>query len=262
MKKIQVLLIFTVICLTGKTQTILFEEDFTTGIPPTWTVVNNDGNVPNASVSEFTAAWIPFQNGSDTCAASTSFYEPVGQASDYLITPRLSIGNFSKIVWSARSFDASHPDGYVVLISNTDSLIDSFTDTLYATTAENGTWQRRSFDLDTKGYANEEVFIAFKNNTNNGYILLLDDIVLLGAEVAALNDTQNQNFKFGPNPANDFIRFDVSNLQLIEVYSLDGRKLIEATTKELAVKDLSQGHYIAVIHSSDRSTKTVRFTKE
>ena len=242
-------------------QDTLFEEYFTDGLPETWTTVDNDGLTPNSTVSEFTSAWIHYQTDTDTCAASTSYYEPVGQASDFLITPRLSVDNFSRLIWSSRSVDASFPDGYVVLISNTDSLITSFTDTLRYFVFENSVWQTHSFDLHTKGYANEDIFIAFKNITNNGFVLLIDDVILQGGDVLSATQAAKQEpLRFGPNPTTDFIQFNLDKPASIAIYSVDGKLMFSTNEHSFSVANLQNGIYHAVINTADNQ-KTVRFVK-
>jgi len=125
-----------------KAQITLLNENFSTGIPSTWALLDDDGFTPHSAVSQFTAAWIYYESTDDSSAASTSYYEPADTASDYLILPKLALLTFSKLVWNARSVDASYPDGYLVLISTTDSLKASFTDTLKVVEAENFIWQK------------------------------------------------------------------------------------------------------------------------
>ncbi len=178
-KKFAVTLTLLLSTQAAQSQTVLFEENFNDGIPATWSIHDVDGLTPDSDVSEFTEGWIGKTVGSDTAATSTSFYEPSGQSDDYLVTPELTIGNFSKIVWSARSVDASHPDGYQVLISTTNSSPESFTDTLLTIGAESPFLTTRSIELDLEGYNNQDIYIAFRNITEDGYILLIDNVKLL-----------------------------------------------------------------------------------
>jgi len=236
---------------TGQAQDILLSETFSDGIPSTWTIVNEDGLVPAPDVSEFTQAWIPFIYGTDTCVASTSYYEPTGQAADYLITPKISLGNFSKINWTARSIDGSYPDGYVVLISTTDSLIASFTDTLMVVSAEANYFMTRGVELDLAGYANQDVYIAFKNNTTNGYILLFDQVTVLGAETARIDSPESDlNVTVFPNPTMDLITIHSSSpIQQVWLYNLQGELILESNTSSLSVRELPTGNYILLISS-------------
>ena len=262
-KHITLLSLFIAFSFGGNAQTVLFEEDFTDGIPATWTLYNEDGLSPATAVAEFTEAWIGKIYGEDTCAASTSYYDPTGQASDYLVTPKLSIGNFSKLVWSARSVDASFPDGYYVLISATDSLVGSFTDTLYTVLAESGSFNDRSVELDVNGYANQDVYIAFKNATENGFILLLNDVILLGAETAEISDynVTSSQITVYPNPTSDFIQVKTTEtINQVSIFSVSGQHILTSTDSQIAVDGLANGTYfISVITNSGQ--ETIQFVK-
>lgn len=244
------LLIFPFTCLS---QTVLLEENFNSGIPATWTMLDADALIPEFAVSEFTNAWIPYVSGTDSCAASTSFYTTEGASADYLISPRISIGNFSKIVWSARSVDASYPDGYLLLISTTDSLESSFTDTLMNVIAEPNYFTERGVVLDEAGYANQDIFIAFKNITENGFILLLDQMTVYGAETASLSEKTNEKrVLVFPNPTANLLQIQTeSTLISTTIYSLQGQKIIESSDLTIDVSLFELGMYMIQIETME-----------
>lgn len=245
----------------GFAQSVIFSEDFNSGIPSTWALVNSDGLTPAEAVDTFDNAWISFVDNGDTCAASTSYYEPTGQASDYLISPKITLNTFTKLVWSARSYDASYPDGYVVLISSTDSLIGSFTDTLMAVEAEFYYWHSRSVQLDLEGYANEDVYIAFKNNTTDGYILMLDDVRVMGSDFASAQENEAAVISVYPNPASDFIQINGTEAgSIYSCYSIAGELLFTASSARIDVSNLQSGTYFIQVHSTDKVV-TVPFIK-
>ena len=246
----------------SQAQTVIFEEDFTSGIPSTWTLFDEDGLIPDAAVAEFTEAWIGKISGTDTAAASTSYYDTTGRSNDFLVTPKISIGNFSRLVWSARSVDSSYPDGYQVLVSTTDSLPSSFTDTLMTITAELGYMITRSVDMDVEGYDNQDVFIAFRNNTDNGYILLIDDVKMLGAETASIDHISSaQLVSIYPNPTTEFININSSDeIIAVAVYSAAGQLLISDQGNRIDVSELNTGIYFVQINST-KGVETVQFLK-
>jgi len=252
-----------VVASASQAQTVLLDENFTSGIPETWALFNEDGLTPAAEVSDFTDAWIGTVAGPDTAAASTSFYDPTGQANDYLITPKISIGNFSKIVWSARSVDASYPDGYEVLISTTDSLPASFTDTLMSVGAEAAYFSRRGVELDVEGYANQDVFIAFQNNTSNGYILLIDDVKVLNAETASIQSSSiASTISVFPNPTADLLNISADQKIIsATVYSAAGQQLITGQSNQLDVSSLNNGLYFIQIETI-AGIETIQFSKK
>ena len=121
-------------------QITLFNVDFQNGIPSNFSMIDNDGLTPDPAVTEFTSAWISTidpSNVTDSIAASTSFFSPVGTASRWLITSKVKLGSFGNFIeWNARSQDASFPDDYLVLVSRTTPTIAAFEDTIAKLSAE------------------------------------------------------------------------------------------------------------------------------
>lgn len=159
-------------------QIILF-ENFNNGIPSSFTLINNDGLTPNSAVAYINNAWVAraaSQGSSDSVAMSTSWYNPVGRSDDWLITPQLSLGAASTVSWQALAVDGDFPDGYQVLISTTGTAVADFQDTLLTINEENGTWTNRSLNLHTLGYTNTDVYIAFRNNSFDKFLLAIDNI--------------------------------------------------------------------------------------
>lgn len=183
------LLLFAVIfAYTVNAQTI-FEHDFNDGLDP-MTINDNDGNTPHSSVSAFADAWtITPISDDNNVAVSNSYYTPAAAADDWLITPAIEIeeeGYF--FIWEAYAVDGTYTDGYEVLVSTTDNEVASFTEVLYATSAENLTFTKRGVDLSA--YSGETVYVAIRNNSFDKYLLVVDNISitkLAGKEVSAVS---------------------------------------------------------------------------
>ena len=153
----------------------IFQEDFESGIPNTFTLVDNDGLSPNSPT--FNNAWVAFDDNGFNVAASTSWYNPAGQADDWLITPAISIPatGIHLLSWLAYAFDdPPFNDGYEVRVSTTDTNIASFNDILFSVIAENTIPTPHRISLEA--YAGQTIYIAFRNNSNDKNILLLDDL--------------------------------------------------------------------------------------
>lgn len=258
-------LVFFFSCFTAvKAQQLIFNEDFNAGIPASWYLVNADELTPAAAVDTFDNAWIPFIYDGDTCAASTSYYLPSGQSADYLITPRISLDATSKLVWSTRSYDASYPDGYLILVSTTDSLVTSFTDTVFVEYDETYYWQTRSVQLDLEGYANEDVFIAFRNYTTDGFILMLDNVKVLSSDFVSMPSevSVSTDLLISPNPAADHIQISgFMPTQTFVLYDLNGQEILRSTEAEIDVRALSNGLYIYTIFESDARVSSGKLSK-
>ena len=161
----------------------VFSEDFQQGIPAGWTLIDNDGLTPDANVSQFTAAWIgaaDFDNTADTVAMSTSWYTPApGTADDWLITPAINLTTNNILTWEEEAQDPNYPDGYEVRISTTTPTIAGFmanTPLFTTAAASGGTWVQQTVDLQTAGYSNQTVYLAWRNNSTDQFVLMIDDI--------------------------------------------------------------------------------------
>jgi hypothetical protein len=246
--KLITFLILSILSLNGQAQTTLLNENFDNGIPASWTIIDGDGNTPNATVSQFTSAWIGYVTSFDTCAASTSYYtDTLGTSQDYLITPALNVLTFGNMLsWNAKSFDASYPDSYVVLISTTDTNPNSFTDTLILVTDENPYWKHYSYDLATKGYTNQTIYVAFKNITTNGFILGVDNVAVTVDDPAEVKENSLQIYVY-PNPAVDVLNIVADGLVNNKLYDTNGQLVLESNQKTLNISTLAKGVYILKI---------------
>ena len=164
---------------------VIFSENFQGGLPGTWTLIDNDGLTPHADVAVFTSAWIVGENSNqsgDSVMMSTSWYSPVGTADDWLITPAINLTNNNDLEWDAKAQDPSFPDGYEVRISTTTPTIAGFlaNPALFTIAAENATWTYRNIDLQAAGYANQQVYLAWRNNSTDQFILMIDSIKVSG----------------------------------------------------------------------------------
>lgn len=178
-----------------------FSQPFTSatgvGLPAGWLQNNVDAKTPAnvASINSYsfgTNAWVTRNMSASTdpataahgrIAVSTSFYTPTGASNDWLITPSFTVPANGVLSWAANAPDASYPDGYLVKISTTGTLTTDFSTTLLTVPAESSTWNTRSVNLNT--YAGQAVHIAFVNNSNDMFLLWLDDVNLI---VPAAND--------------------------------------------------------------------------
>lgn len=153
-------------------------ENFNAGIPATWLRYNVDGLTPASSVSFVNNAWVARAGtpwGTDSCAVSTSWYNPAGIANDWLVSPSFTVPANSFLKWDEYASDAAYPDGYIVYISTTGNTPTSFTTQLYSTAAASSTgWTTRGVSLAS--YSGQTVRIAFRNNSNDMFLLGIDDV--------------------------------------------------------------------------------------
>jgi|SRR6218665_2475540 len=158
-----------------------------------WTVIDVDGQTPNVAVDFATDAWVVVDKlgddgnfggpAGDHAAISISWYTPAGTSNDWLISPAIDISSSLSafLSWDAKAQDADFPDGYEVRLSPTGgSTIADFTVVLFSTAGENPEWTTRVADLST--YVGSPVRIAFVNNSNDMFALLVDNILVTETE--------------------------------------------------------------------------------
>jgi hypothetical protein len=164
--------------------------------PTGWTRFNVDALTPHANVAYVTNSWVvredfaPLQAGFPTteCVAfSTSWYVPAGTSNDFMCTPQIAVGALSELRWRAGNYDPAYPDGYEVRVmrvtptggaGNIGNLITDST-VVFSTPAETADqWAPHTVDLDAAGFVSENIHVCFRNNANDKFVLVLDDVVV------------------------------------------------------------------------------------
>lgn len=164
----------------------IFSEDFSGlngSLPAGWQVYNVDGLTPNTNVAYVTNAWVvrdDVTGTGDTVALSTSWYTPAGTSNDWLATPAISLTTANLLTWDENAPDASYADGYELYISTSGNAVADFTGVngavIYSTPGASSVWTQRSVDLGALGYSNQTVYLAWRNNSNDKFILMIDNI--------------------------------------------------------------------------------------
>lgn len=158
--------------------------------PAGWLLRNVDNRTPDAQTAYVNEAWEVREDfGLDTsnCAAfSTSYYAPVGAANDFMWTPAIGPlpATATELSWRARTMDGAYPDGYEVRVmtvaptGGTGVIGNQLTNStvLFSVAAETTGWTTHSVDLSP--YAGQTVYFGFRNNSNDKFLLLVDDVVV------------------------------------------------------------------------------------
>lgn len=243
-------------------QTEVLNETFENGIPTTWKIVNQDNLTPDASVSEYTNAWIPTIDPFDTtnhCASATSFFTTSGSANRWLVTPSLNLANYGNILrFKAASYDPSFPDNYSIKIGTDTSNLSAF-ETILTFVAEAPYWSEHSLNLDTLGYNNQTVYIAFVLNSNNGYKLFLDDVKLNIEDPVSTDELTFSSISIYPNPTTDYITVQTGKEGLLkEVYSIEGKKVTQTSENRIDLRNFNSGVYFVKVVGLSRLIKVVK----
>jgi hypothetical protein len=127
-------------------------------------------------------------------AISTSWYIPAGAANDFMWTPAIElVGTNLTLTWNAVAYDVDFADGYEVRImtveptGGTGDIGNQLTNSelLLTVPAENPDWTPRTLNLTD--YAGQTVYIGFRNNSVDQFVLAIDDIVVQNNTVVPLH---------------------------------------------------------------------------
>jgi hypothetical protein len=264
--------IFTLLCLLAlyalpAHAQVIFQEDFdvvggltaggagTYTFPAGWLLRNVDNRAPAGAVAYVNEAWERREdfafNVADSAAFSTSWYGSPGAADDWMWTPPIAIpgtGGVMRLSWNAVTYDPSFRDGYEVRVMAEPNVPTggagdlgnqvSASTVVFSTPAENNSWTRREVDLSS--YAGQTIRIAYRNVSNDKFLLLIDDVLVervLDFDAALVNPSktifpkvpvsQNRPHLFSGRISNQgtnaftgaYIKATVYNSDNVEVFS-------------------------------------------
>jgi len=274
----------------AQTDTLLWENfeaetldyitiDYPTGEPnyyPTWLNFDIDGiGDGSGSATERPDEWfLSFGfadvDSTNTVLASNSWLQgEVNGAENWLITPRIHIqDNLANLYWKSAPFQLPrYMDGYQVLVSTTDNIETSFTDTLAVFAEFDGdlttdnddtltyvftdgimhtekqideadrtrhTGVLQQWEASLAAYQGQNIFIAFRHRSDDDNLISIDDILVLGTGSVGIQERENSfSFNAYPNPVsrNEKITLEYELTERTKVsysvLSIDGKVLLE-----------------------------------
>jgi Secretion system C-terminal sorting domain/Cleaved Adhesin Domain len=273
MKKIFTLIFlsaFAGINANAQTDTLLFENFdvdntanyllYNSGNDQTWVDYDVDG-LADANNRPLNWFWNPTSFATiDTtgCLFSSSWFNTPANAANYLITPPIQIVDATAVLnWkSAPRQTPRYVDGYKVLVSTTDNIESSFTDTIFvaaeflagassngpnysaytfsdgfvhgsdltyvefdpASDSANLLGVLRPFSASLAQYAGQTIYIAWLHDSFDDNLIALDDILITGNLAAGVQQIENkEEVKVYPNPASERIEFSYNQKSSAQV---------------------------------------------
>ncbi len=212
----------------------VFSEDFGSGIPSTWTVIDNDGFTPDASQTGILAGWNGTSDTNGEYAENTSFYNPINTADDWLITPAIAIPtsttNGHVLKFNAVSLDADYLSSIKVNVSTSGSAISDFTSISTKIIASG----LNTYSVDLTAYQGQTIYIALQDVSVDKFRVRMDDVEIVETEDndaelstvtvdGALVGNRTLTFTVKNVGANDITSYDIN-------WSYDGNDYTEAVT--------------------------------
>lgn len=250
MKKLLLLFILVSTFAVANAQVdIFYYEDFSGGMPADYTLYDVDAKTPYYTAFQGQPAWIVLPSFGDI-AISTSYYSPAAAANDWMVTSAIDVPAASvpenKVLasWFGACTNASYPDGYEVYISTTGNTVADFTTKIYSTVNATIDGSSQSYDLST--YAGEKIWLAFRNNSYDGEILMIDDILVgefAPRDIAALDITnRGYNAEGNVNLKMEVFNAGHETITSLDVnYTIDAGTMVSATATGLNIKPFTTG---------------------
>lgn len=166
-------------------QYTLFSDHFESATLSGYLISNLDGGVPTDPdwVSLTDSAWVIRMSGNagNHTAVATSEYTGAMAANDWLVTPQVRLGKYSKLRWKTQSMSAAKPDSYEVYVSTSGQSVNGCLINFPVYSVENESaeaFTEHTVDLAAAGYQDQLVSIGIRLNSTSGNRLALDDLII------------------------------------------------------------------------------------
>lgn len=195
--KLKITVIFILLINTITAQEIIYFEDFEHGIPSDYKTYDLDSldQQPGAfSLNYRGIGWLESKGS----ASSISFYKPVGQSNDWMITkaisiPALKAGNKIILAWQELTPDYNYRDSYKVFLNEKDQEVSSFNNLIYDSPSTLTSTFIRYITIDISAYANKTIYLAFQNDAKDKYLLYIDNITIVQSPKNAISSIKLNN---------------------------------------------------------------------
>lgn len=174
---------------------VLFEDFSDSEFESGWRVIDVDDQTPNKNVDFVTSAWVASTEltAGNPAAISTSWYDPVGTADDWMVSSAVPLSATSVLAWDAFAQDPNFPDGYeVYVVDAADVDLVTFLTTgdptdlvaaqepTFAVAAEEATLTNHTLSAaegePLEALVGVDVRVLWRNNSSDDFLLVIDNI--------------------------------------------------------------------------------------
>ena len=226
-------------------------------------------NLPISNAARTVSVWVRPANTSNDHVVFSYGLANNNLAYGFSIQPT-TVNNFA---WGSNDFGANiqlpvATWRHVVCTYNASGIASIYIDGALISSATRSTWNT----------SNSDFYLGKTPNGSISYSGLIDDLkiynyALSQAEITNLyvNNTLsstdfNQNdlkVALYPNPANDVLNIETDlEIKAIEIFNIQGQKVISSTQKQVNVTNLSSGIYMIKIQDSNNAIATKKFVKQ
>lgn len=203
-------------------------------------------NGSNPTNDNFYHTWEDSNVDSAFFWSATSWFNPAGQANNWLMFGPITLAEGGIVKWYDRT-NPGYRDGYKVYAATAVSSPMSFSDfsgsPFYTkldaspspTASTDTAWVQRSAVIPP-AYEMQSVYIAFQHDANDMDVLYIDEIMVVAAGLGIEENAFVNGVKVGQNSPNPFSNITTVNYELeksaavsFAVYDLTGKKVAEQT---------------------------------
>jgi len=197
--------------------------------------------------------------------ASNSWYTPAGVANDWLVSPQIMIpagATNVNLTWSASSMgNATFLEDYKVYISTTGNQVANFTTILKNVQNEPSTGAAHSVSLSS--YVGQNVRIAFRNDSNDQYVMFLDNIKIVGNNILSTDEVYKSKTSISPNPTKGEILIKTDKkIKSSTVFDLSGKVLLQTGSEKINISSFTKGTYLLKVEFADGTVSTEKVIKD
>lgn len=231
-----------------------------------FTAVDADADGANwqfIDISGFTAQHFADRGGvlmSESWNPNTGALTP----DNFLITPEINLAGETTLALDFRAgvFD---PDWAaekisVYVVTDTSMAAISQATAVYTETLSGADTLAEVRTVDISSFAGQTVHVVFRHHdVTDQYVMFIDDIAV--KSTATVKETILEA-TVAPNPTQDFLNVSTDvDVEMIEIYSMDGRKLMQTAGNKADVQSLASGMYRYAITAKDGRLATGAFVK-
>jgi hypothetical protein len=256
MMKNLITLTFLIISTSILAQNTILFEDFNDGFPAGWQTIDEDGLVPynDPAVNFITDSWVMHEDYdtlgiNDSVLISTSWFETAGAADNYIVLPSLTLGAFGNYIsFDCKSKDQSYHDDFEILFSYSN-LNDFTSNPVIFDSVGPSYWTNYTVSLDSAGITGQTVYLAFRHNAYDQFILEIDNIKIFTESPMVIGTEEPNEISFYPNPAKENISINgLSESTPYSITDING-KLIKTgrTLNTINLESITKGFYFLTI---------------
>ena len=232
MKRLVFILMLALVNLTvAQVPNVVYQQDFENYTQGDMIMVDNDHLTPHLNGYE---TW-KVENG---YAVSTSYYDNGNKtADDWMITPVIHLGNHPRLIWQAMTPDSQYRDGYQILVSTDTAHPENLSSyqVVFEIAHENTGWTYRYVDLSN--YANQDIRIAWRNNSTDEYLLYVDNIFVYDAVAYDLWLLSANINNFIKNNTSSQFQYQVFNIGYMPISGFVLEYTFQGVTENISASD-------------------------